>query len=157
MNSLQAEEETRIGLDEIAEQAEGHVADHEEFEGVAGEETGIGGNVGMHRLRRDRALLGHSFAQDDNLLENAIEGGNEQQEENDFVQLGGVAGDTVAEVDSPGQCCGRAVGVVGEAGEETADASDGDAECERDCVEISGGFAETDVALGEFNGEKPAG
>jgi hypothetical protein len=154
---LQAEEETRVGLDEIAEQAEGHVANHEEFEGVAGEETGVEGNVGMLRERHDCALRGHAFAQDGNLLEGAIEERNEQQEENDFIELSGVTRKAVSEVDSPGQCCGRAIGVVGEAGEETADASDGDAESERNGVEISGGCAETDVALGEFDGEKPAG
>ncbi len=65
-----------------------------------------------------------------------------------------MAGDAVAEVDGPGQSCRGAVGVVGEAGEEAADASDGDAEGEGDGVEVAGGCAESDVALGEFDGEE---
>ena len=37
LNCSKAKEQTRVGLDEIAEQTEQHVGDHEEFEGVAGE------------------------------------------------------------------------------------------------------------------------
>jgi hypothetical protein len=40
LNSSQAEEEARVGFEEVAEQAEGQVGDHEEFEGIAGEEGG---------------------------------------------------------------------------------------------------------------------
>jgi hypothetical protein len=76
------------------------------------------------------------------------------QQEDDFVELSGVAGDAVAEVDGPGEIRGSAVGVVGEAGEETSDASDGDAEGERDGVKVAGGGAESDVAFGEFDGEE---
>ena len=65
-----------------------------------------------------------------------------------------MAGDGIAEVDGPGKICRRAVGVVGEAGEEAADASDGDAEGEWDGVEVAGGGAESDVAFGEFDGEE---
>jgi hypothetical protein len=68
--------------------------------------------------------------------------------------LGGVAGDSVAEVDGPGECRGGAVGVVGEAGEEASDAADGDAEGEGDGVEVAGGGAESDVALGEFDADQ---
>jgi hypothetical protein len=68
--------------------------------------------------------------------------------------LGRVAGDGVAEVDGPGETGGSAVGVVGEAGEEASDASDGDAEGERDGVEVAGGGAESDVAFGEFDGDE---
>ena len=62
--------------------------------------------------------------------------------------MSGVAGDGVAEVDGPGKIGRRAVGVVGEAGEEASDASDGDAEGEGDGVEVAGGGSESDVALG---------
>jgi hypothetical protein len=68
-----------------------------------------------------------------------------------------VAEDAVAEVDGPGEIRGGAVGVVGEAGEETSDASDGDAECERDGVEVAGGGAESDVTFGEFDGDESEG
>ena len=57
-----------------------------------------------------------------------MEGEGERDEEEDLVELGGVAGDSVAEVDGPGEGGGGAVGVVGEAGEEAADAAYGDAE-----------------------------
>ncbi len=46
----------------------------------------------------------------------------------------------------------NAVRVVGEAREETADASDGDAEREWDGVEISGGLEKSYVAFDEFDG-----
>jgi hypothetical protein len=65
-----------------------------------------------------------------------------------------VAGDGVAEIDGPGEGGGSAVGVVGEAGEEAADASDGNAESEGDGVEIAGGLAESDIALDEFDGDE---
>ena len=68
-----------------------------------------------------------------------------------------MAGDAVAKVDGPGEARGRAVGVVGEAGEEASDAADGDAEGERDGVEVSGGFAESDVAFCEFDGDEAEG
>ncbi len=50
-----------------------------------------------------------------------------------------------------------AVGVVGEAGEETANASDSDAESEWDGVEISGGLVKSDIAFDEFDGEEAEG
>jgi hypothetical protein len=68
-----------------------------------------------------------------------------------------MAGDAVAEVYGPGEICRRAVGVVGEAGEEASDASDGDAESEGDGVEVAGGGAESDVAFDEFDGDDASG
>ena len=56
-----------------------------------------------------------------------------------------------------GRVVGSAVGVVGEAGEEASDAADGDAEGQRDGVEVSGGFAETDVAFCKFDGDEAEG
>ncbi len=68
-----------------------------------------------------------------------------------------MAGDAVAEVDGPGKICRRAVGIVGEAGEEASDAADCDAEGEWDGVEIAGGVAQSDVAFGEFDGDESEG
>jgi hypothetical protein len=58
--------------------------------------------------------------------------------------------DAVAEVDSPGEGRWRAVGVIGKAGEEAADAADRDAEGERNGVEIAGRLMNADVALHQF-------
>ncbi len=68
-----------------------------------------------------------------------------------------MAGDAVAEVYGPGEMSRRAVGVVGEAGEEASDAADGDAEGEGDRVEISGGDAQSDVTFDEFDSEEAEG
>src|SRR5712671_3901989 len=65
-----------------------------------------------------------------------------------------MARDAVAEVDGPRKPGGSAVGVVGETGEEAADAADGDAEGERNGVEIAGGLSNADVALHEFDGDQ---
>jgi hypothetical protein len=86
-----------------------------------------------------------------------MEDGNQGEKEEDFVELGGVARDAVAEVDGPGECRGRAVGVVGEAGEEAPDAADGDAEGEGNGVEVAGGGAESDVTFREFDADEAEG
>ena len=52
----------------------------------------------------------------------------------------------------PGECGGRAAGVVGEAGEEAADAADGDADAERDGEEVAGAGADVGEALEELDG-----
>jgi len=38
LNSSEAEEDAGVGFDEVTEETEGEIGDHEEFEGVAGEE-----------------------------------------------------------------------------------------------------------------------
>ncbi len=68
-----------------------------------------------------------------------------------------MARDGVAEVDGPSEIRGSAVGVVGEAGEEAADAADGDSDCEGDGVEVSGGLTEPDVAFRQLDGEQAEG
>jgi hypothetical protein len=68
-----------------------------------------------------------------------------------------VAGNVVAEVDRPGESGRSAVGVVGEAGEKTSDPADGDAEGEGDGVEVASGFADSDVAFREFDGNETEG
>jgi len=110
-------------------------------------------------LRGDPASDRCSSAQDDRLAdfpEGAVEERNQEEQEGDLVELGGVARDAVAEVDGPGEAGGRAVGVVGEAGEEASDAADGDAKGERDGVEVTGGVTESDIALDEFDGDQAA-
>lgn len=67
LNSAEAEEDARVGFDEVAEQAEGEVSDHEEFEGVTGEE-GAMVRVGILRLRRGFASRNLCAAQDDNFI-----------------------------------------------------------------------------------------
>jgi hypothetical protein len=64
-----------------------------------------------------------------------------------------MARDAVAEVDRPGELGGSAVGVVGEAGEEAADASDGDAESEWDGIEVAGGLMDSDIAFDQLDGD----
>jgi len=123
LNSSEAQEDARVGFDEVAEQTEGEVGDHEDFEGVAGQEVSVV-LIGILRLRRSFASRNLCSAEDDN----SIKDRNKGYKEGDFVELCGVAWDAVAEVDGPGECGGSAVGVVGESGEEAADASDSDAE-----------------------------
>lgn len=132
----------RVRFEEVDEQAEGHVGDHEEFENVAG--VSCESRVPSCELR-----AGNAF-------ERGVEKRNPREQEEDFVELRRVAADAVAEVDAPGQMCGNAIGVVGEASEEAADAADGDAGGERDRVEVAGGLAESDVALDEFDREQTA-
>lgn len=67
-----------------------------------------------------------------------------------------MAADAVAEVDAPGQRGGRAVGVVGQAGEEAPDAANGDAEAERDGEEVAGAGADSCDCLGDLDGEPAA-
>jgi hypothetical protein len=88
---------------------------------------------------------------------NSVENRDQDKQEGDFVELGGVAGDAVAEVDGPRESGGRTVGVVGEASEETSDASDGNAEGERDGIEVARGLAESNVALGKLDGDQAEG
>ena len=118
-----------LGFDEVDEEAPGEVGGEEEAEGCA---FGV------------RALVV------------AVEGEGKCDEEEDLVELGWVAGDSVAEVDAPGEGGGGAVGVVGEAGEEAADAAYGDAEAEGDGEEISGAGVDVADALGEFDGDPSA-
>jgi hypothetical protein len=89
--------------------------------------------------------------------ENLVEDWDQEQKEGDFVKLGRMTRDTVAEVDGPWQIRRDAVGVVGEAGEEASDPADSDAEGEGDGVEVSGGVAESDVAFGELDADETEG
>src|SRR6185312_3717723 len=64
--------------------------------------------------------------------------------------------DSVAEVDAPGKRGWLAVGVVGEAGEEAANAADGDADTERNSEKVSGTRADGEEAFYDFNGPPAA-
>src|ERR1700729_731834 len=101
-----------LGFDEVDEETPGEIGGEEETEGGA---FGMGPRVV------------------------AVEDDGERDEKEDLVELGGMAGDAVAEVYGPGQRGGGAVGVVGEAGEEAADAAYGDADAEGDGEEVAGG------------------
>ncbi len=76
--------------------------------------------------------------------------------EDDLVELSGVAWNAVAEVDGPGEGCWFAVCVVGEAGQEAADAADGDAEAEWQGEEVSGAGANAGEGLGDLDGKPTA-
>lgn len=115
-----------LRLDEVDEEAPGDVGGEEEAEGGA---FGVGASVV--------------------LVKNEGEG----DEEEDFVELGGVAGDAVSEVYGPWQGGGVAVGVVGEAGEKAADTADGDADAEGDGEEVSGAGVDVADALSELDGD----
>ncbi len=86
----------------------------------------------------------------------AVECEGEQEKEGELVELGGMAWDAVAEVDAPWECGGCAASVVCEAGEEAADAADGDAEAEWDGEEVAGAGADVGEALDELDGEPAA-
>jgi len=100
LNSSETEKDARVGFDEVGEEAEGKVGDHEEFEGVAGEEerrwSSVGGRwqkphfsqrtremghpaivmQGVLRLRRGFALRNLCSAQDDNSSHDPIKDGD---------------------------------------------------------------------------------
>src|SRR5580700_7427005 len=90
------------------------------------------------------------------LLHGASEKKSEHEKEENFVELDGVAADAVAEIDGPGERGGFAVGVVGEAGEEAADAADGDADAEGQGEEIAGAAADAGEAFDEFDADPAA-
>src|ERR1700727_1793977 len=78
LNSLKAEVQAGIGFDEVDEQAEGQVGDHEEFEGVAGDEArcvqrtpcGAGGGAAEPEVPRLRGIFASRrcrFTRDDKI------------------------------------------------------------------------------------------
>lgn len=83
-------------------------------------------------------------------------GEGEQSKEEDLVELGGMAGDAIAEVNAPRNGGGGAEGIVGKASEEAADAPDGNPDAEGDDEEVSGSGMNVLKALGNFDGEPAA-
>jgi hypothetical protein len=86
----------------------------------------------------------------------AAKGEGEQGKKEDLVELGGMAGDAVAEINSPRKGSRRAECIVGKASEEAAEAPDGNPYAEGDGEEISGAGVNVLKALGNFNGEPAA-
>jgi hypothetical protein len=86
----------------------------------------------------------------------AAKGEGEQGKKEDLVELGGMAGDAVAEINSPRKRGARAEGIVGKASEEAAEAPDGNPYAEGDGEEVSGAGVNVLKALGNFNGEPAA-
>jgi len=80
----------------------------------------------------------------------------EEDQEQEFVKLRGVAWYAIAEVNSPRECSRGATGVVGETGEEAADAADGDADAEWHGEEVAGAGANVGEALDDFDGQPAA-
>jgi len=79
------------------------------------------GEIGDHEGSKNVALAVRAFQE-------AQEKEQQREREDRFIQLRGVAADSVAEIDAPWQRGGDAVSVVGEAREEATDTADGDAE-----------------------------
>jgi hypothetical protein len=119
----------RLGFDEVDEETPEEVGEEEEAEGCA---FGVGALVV------------------------AVEERGECDEEEDLVELGGMTGDAVAEVDAPREGGGGAVGVVSEASEEAAYAAYGDAEAEGSGEEVSGTRVDVADAFSDFDGDPAA-
>lgn len=119
----------RLRLDEV---------DGESPRQVSGEEETKGGSFGV-----GTALI-------------AVKGESEQGKKKNLVELGGMAGDAVAEVHSPRKGCGYAEGIIGESSEEAADATHGNADAERDGEEVSGAGVNALHAFGNFDGDPAA-
>jgi len=83
------------------------------------------------------------------LRREAQEGGEQEQKE-DFVELGGMAADAVAEVDSPRQMRGLAVGVICQPCKEAADAANRDTDAERQRKQVAGPSLNSAEALDDF-------
>src|SRR5579872_6417483 len=84
LDSTEAEEDPRVGLDEVDEEAEGHVRDHKKPEGVAGAEAAwvpIAGRIlrDSRNVARERRVLRLriTFARDNTLTEDAVKERNQ--------------------------------------------------------------------------------
>jgi hypothetical protein len=83
-------------------------------------------------------------------------GQGEQGKKENFVELGGMAGDAVAEVYSPRKVGGRAEGIVSKACKEAADAANGNADAKGNGEEISGPGVNVLEAFGNFDRQPAA-
>jgi hypothetical protein len=88
------------------------------------------------------------------LRANGEDGGDEEQD-GDLVELRRVSR-AVAEIDRPGEIRVVAVGVIGQTGEEAADASDGDAEEEGGDISIAAAAVQAAEFFGDFDADPPA-
>src|SRR5258706_1329594 len=125
LNRGQAEKDAHVvRFQKIAEQPECKVAHHEEPEQVA------------FRVRLPRA---------------APEKHSKCQRKQYFVELRGMARNTVTEVNSPRQARPDASGVVVGTREKTTDASDGDADAQGNCEEVAGATSDAEMKLHQFD------
>lgn len=108
-------------FEKVAGEAKREIASHEEFKQVA------------------FAMRAPRYGENKNA---------EQDDEENFVELGGMAADAVAEVDAPRQRGGGAGGLVIDAGEEAANAPDGDTDAQRKGKEVAGTDGNAEQALG---------
>src|SRR6185436_8146245 len=72
------------------------------------------------------------------------------------VNRSGMARDTVAEIDAPGQRGGRAVGVIVKPGEQAPDASNDETNQDGRDETVAGRLAYADDALGDFDTDESA-
>ena len=77
-------------------------------------------------------------------------------EEEDLVKLGGVAGDTIAKIDAPGQARRNTVGAVRGSCQKAANAANGDAQAQRHGEKVTGPGAEAAQALDQADGNPAA-
>ena len=124
-----------VRLYKITEQAKAHVSDHEDLEGVTSVKTG-------------------SCSRRRNGAQDPIKKRNQDEKKYDLVELGRMTVDAIAEVDAPWECGGSAISIVGESGQEAADATDGDAERKRNGVEVARRMPDANVLLHEFDGNE---
>ena len=82
--------------------------------------------------------------------------GAETGENDDFIQLRGMPGDPVAEIHTPRQPRGNAVGLIFDAGKKTPDPSDRDPEHQRQGEQVAGRDAYAAQTLDRFDGNQPA-
>lgn len=83
-------------------------------------------------------------------------GKGEQGKEENFVELGGMTGDTITKIHSPRKVGRRAVGIVSEASKKAANAANGNADAEGDDEKISGAGVNVLEALGNFDRQPAA-
>jgi len=121
--------EADFGLQEVDREAPAQIGEHERFEDVA---------IAVRTLEQ---------------MEKDEEKGEREER---FVKLRGMAADAVAEIDAPGERGGDAIGAVRQAGEEAANAPDGDAERDGRGEEVAGGARLAGEALGQFDEEQAA-
>jgi len=120
---------THDRLDEFNQQPEAEIDDHEKFEAIA---DGFG-----------HVRAGHQH-------------GTETGEHDHFIQLRGMPGDAVAEIHTPRQPGGNAVGLIFEARQKTPNPSDRDAEHQRQGEKVAGGDVYAPHPLDRLDGNQPA-
>ena len=83
-------------------------------------------------------------------------GKGEQGKEENLVELGGMTGDTVAEINSPRKVGGRAEGIVSQAGKKAANAANCNADAQGKDEKISGTGVNLLEVLDDFDRQPAA-